>query len=145
LKEKRVKLIAVEAGGKSDKDGDHAATLRLGKPGIVHGTLSYLIQTKEGQVGDVHSISAGLDYPGVGPELSYLKDMGRIAVESATDDEAIAACHWLSRSEGIIPALESSHALAALRRSKFGKKDVVIVNVSGRGDKDMGTLMGYDR
>ncbi len=143
INDKSVKLIAVEAGGTGDKAGHHAATLRLGKPGILHGTKSYVIQDKNGQIGDVHSISAGLDYPGVGPELSDLKARGRLLVDSATDKEALAACEWLARKEGIIPALESSHAFAALKKRTFRKNEIVIVNVSGRGDKDMNTLMAH--
>ena len=120
------------------------AALQKGKPGILHGSLSYLLQTEDGQVQLPHSISAGLDYPGVGPELSYLKDSQRLVLDSATDDEALEGCRWLARTEGIIPALESSHAVSVLKRStRFKKNDLVILNVSGRGDKDMGTLMNY--
>ncbi|RAP33213.1 tryptophan synthase subunit beta [Candidatus Marinamargulisbacteria bacterium SCGC AG-410-N11] len=143
--EKSVRLVAVEAAGKGIDTGSHAASLSKGKPGVLHGSLNYLIQTKTGQVGNVHSISAGLDYPGVSPELSYLADEGRIEFLSAEDKEALDGCSWLSRMEGIIPALETSHAIAILKRSHlFDGNSIVVVNLSGRGDKDMGTLMQYE-
>jgi len=132
-----VRLIGVEAGGLGPKAGDHAATLTKGKPGVLHGSKNYLLQSKSGQISPVHSISAGLDYPGVSPELSYLKDECRVEALSATDKQALEACKWVSRTEGIIPALETSHAFAGLKKLDFKKSDIVVVNVSGRGDKDM--------
>jgi tryptophan synthase beta chain len=142
IKNTEVNLIAVEAGGKSNKLGEHARSLGKGKPGVLHGSLSHLLQNAQGQVNLTHSISAGLDYPGVGPELSYLVDNGRLAVEKASDKEALEACKFMAELEGIIPALESAHAVAVLKRNKiFKKNNIVVVNVSGRGDKDMDTLM----
>ncbi len=139
---KQVRLVACEAAGHGLDTGYHAASLSKGVPGVLHGSKNYVLQTPEGQVQLVHSISAGLDYPGVSPELSHWKDRGRIEVDSATDKEALEACQWLARREGIIPALESSHALAVLHRGKHIKPhDIVVVNLSGRGDKDMGTIM----
>lgn len=138
---KSVRLFAVEAAGKGLFSSEHAASLNKGRPGVLHGALSYLLQNDQGQVALAHSISAGLDYPGVGPELSYLKDTNRLQIESATDAEALKACQWLAGLEGIIPALESSHALAVLKKKNlFKPQDIVIVNVSGRGDKDMETI-----
>ncbi len=135
-------LIGVEAGGRSMRPGDHCATLGRGRPGILHGSLSYVLQTADGQIADVHSISAGLDYPGVGPEHSYFKD-GKIAeYGSCGDKEALAACLALTRKEGILPALESSHALGYVLNNKkrfAGRK--VLINLSGRGDKDLGILI----
>ena len=145
IQDKGVRLIAVEAGGRSNALGDHAASLRDGQPGVLHGAYSYLLQTQEGQVSDGHSISAGLDYPGVSPELSDLKDKGRIDVISVTDHDAFLACQKVSRSEGIIPALETSHAFAAtFNNLSFKPSDVVVINVSGRGDKDMEMIRNYD-
>jgi tryptophan synthase beta chain len=145
IADKKVRLIAVEAAGKGLNSGEHAASLLKGRPGILHGSLNYLLQDKNGQITLAHSISAGLDYPGVSPELSMLKDQERIEVESVTDIQAVEACKWLSRTEGIIPALESSHAIAILKKKNlFKSSDVVVLNVSGRGDKDMGTLMAYE-
>ncbi len=134
-----VKLIGVEAGGRSNKPGDHAAPLSFGSPGVLHGSLSYVLQDPSGQTADVHSCSAGLDYPGVGPEHSYWKDAGRVSYTAATDTEALAAFTTLARTEGIIPALESSHALAeGLKLAKAMKPEqIVVVNLSGRGDKDV--------
>lgn len=141
LKEKRVKMIGVEAAGEGLATGRHSATLHKGSVGILHGSKSYLIQTKEGQVIPTHSISAGLDYPGVGPEHSYLKETGRISYVSATDKQAMQAFKVLSETEGIIPALESAHAIAhAMKVAKrVGKGKSIIVNLSGRGDKDLDT------
>ncbi len=133
----KTKLIAVEAGGKGVHSGKTAATIALGKKGIIHGSKTYLIQTEDGQIVEPHSISAGLDYPGIGPIHSYLHDTGKVTVVNITDDEAIEAAFHLSRKDGIIPALESAHALAYLKKMKFKSDDVVIVNLSGRGDKDM--------
>lgn len=141
LKDKRVKIYGVEAAGNGLSTGKHSATLTKGRIGVLHGAKTYLLQDQEGQISETHSISAGLDYPGVGPEHSYLKDTGRVIYDSVTDSEALKACSLLSREEGIIPALESSHALAYLEKMKLKKKEIVIVNVSGRGDKDLETIM----
>ncbi|NDD66596.1 tryptophan synthase subunit beta [bacterium] len=136
-----VALLAVEAGGHGLASGEHSASLCHGSPGVLHGALSYLLQDQDGQVALAHSVSAGLDYPGVGPELSYLKSIGRLTACAVTDDEALAASRWVSVSEGIIPALETSHAFAALRTYPFPSGAHILLNVSGRGDKDLGTLM----
>jgi tryptophan synthase beta chain len=133
-----VELVGVEAGGRSARPGDHASPLSYGEPGILHGSFSYVMQDEDGQTCDVHSISAGLDYPGVGPEHSYWKDAGRVRYISCRDDEAIAAFHTLALSEGILPALESSHAVAKaveLARGRSSKESIVVC-LSGRGDKD---------
>lgn len=137
-----VRMIGVEAAGKGLNTNEHAATLVKGHPGILHGSMSYLLQDHNGQVTLAYSISAGLDYPGVGPEHSALKDSGRVEYDSITDDEAIAAAHRLSRLEGIIPALESAHAVAYLERlmKTTNKEDIIVINLSGRGDKDIATL-----
>ena len=137
-----VQMIGVEAAGKGVDTTEHAATLSKGKPGVLHGTLSYLLQDEEGQVAPVHSVSAGLDYPGVGPEHSFLKDSGRVEYVSVTDDEALEAFGLLTREEGIIPALESSHALAHLTKiaPQYEKDTVILLNLSGRGDKDVETV-----
>jgi len=137
-----VKLIGVEAGGLGLATGKHAASLCAGQPGVLHGNRTYLMQDADGQIQETHSISAGLDYPGVGPEHAWLKDMGRAQYVSITDDEALAAFHSLCRLEGIIPALESSHALAhAMKLAATMAKDrILLVNLSGRGDKDMHTV-----
>lgn len=137
LDDPQVRLIGVEAGGKGLSTGQHAAPLNAGTPGVLHGALSYLMQDEHGQVMTTHSISAGLDYPGVGPEHSFLKDSGRALYVSATDREALDAFVWLSRMEGLIPAFESAHAFAALRNLEWERDSVVVVNLSGRGDKDM--------
>ena len=138
IKDKGVKLVGVEAGGKGLATGQHAATLNAGRPGILHGSFSYVLQDEAGQTLPVHSVSAGLDYPGVGPEHAYWKDIGRVRYASATDEEALAAFCELSRLEGIIPALESSHALVEAKKMarKMKGRQVLIVNLSGRGDKD---------
>jgi tryptophan synthase beta chain len=133
----KVKFIGVEAGGFGINTGKHAATLLKGRVGILHGSRSYLLQDKDGQVQIAHSISAGLDYPGVGPEHSYYKDIHRAKYVSVTDKEALKALKLLSETEGIIPALESAHAIAYLRKLKTKKTDVIVVCLSGRGDKDM--------
>jgi tryptophan synthase beta chain len=143
-----VKLIGVEAAGYGINTDKHCATLTLGREGIFQGMKTYLLQSEEGQVSEVHSISAGLDYPGVGPEHSFLKDEVIADYYSVTDDEAIKATELLSRQEGIIPALESAHAIAYLEylMPKTASKEIVIVNVSGRGDKDLNTIkdkLGY--
>jgi len=137
-----VKLVGVEAGGLGVGTGKHAATLSAGSPGVLHGNRTYLMQDADGQILETHSISAGLDYPGVGPEHAWLKDSGRATYVSVTDEEALAAFHALCRTEGIIPALESSHAVAhAMRLAPTLARDrIVLVNLSGRGDKDMHTV-----
>ncbi len=137
-----VRLIGVEAAGQGVDSGKHAATLTAGSPGVLHGNRTYLLQDKDGQIIETHSISAGLDYPGVGPEHSYLKDIGRAEYVGITDAEALEAFHRLCRTEGIIPALESSHAVAhAMKIAPTMRKDqILLVNLSGRGDKDMGTV-----
>jgi tryptophan synthase beta chain len=142
VKDKRVKLIGVEAGGRGRALGEHAARFRGGAPGVLQGTYSYILQDETGQISTTHSVSAGLDYAGVGPEHAWLRESGRAEYVSATDQEALDACVLLSRTEGIIPALESSHAVAeAVKRApKMKKKEILLVNVSGRGDKDMGIL-----
>ncbi len=144
-----VALVGVEAGGEGIETGRHGASLSHGQPGVLHGTYSYLLQDPEGQVTEPHSISAGLDYPGVGPEHSHLRDTGRVRYVSATDAEALAAFQACSRAEGIIPALESSHALALLARegAELGRGGPVLVCLSGRGDKDVdavGAALGLD-
>ena len=137
-----VRLIGVEAAGRGIDTGHHAATLSAGSPGVLHGNRTYLLQDEGGQIIETHSISAGLDYPGVGPEHAYLKDIGRAEYVGATDAEALQAFHRLCRTEGIIPALESSHAVAhAMKMAPtMGKDQVLLVNLSGRGDKDIGTV-----
>jgi tryptophan synthase beta chain len=142
VKDRGVKLYGVEAGGKGIASGKHAATLGAGRPGVLHGTRSYLLQDENGQVGDTHSISAGLDYPGVGPEHAWFKDTRRVSYVSVTDAEALEAFQRLSREEGILPALESAHAVAyALRLAPKMKADgLLLVNLSGRGDKDIGIV-----
>jgi len=142
IRDSRVKMIGVEAAGAGLNTGRHAATILGGEVGVLHGSKSYLIQDRNGQVRHTHSIAAGLDYPGVGPELSYLCDQGRIRFASATDREAIAALKELAEVEGIIPALESAHAIAEVMRlaPRLKKNQIVVVNLSGRGDKDMGTV-----
>ena len=138
-----VRLVAVEAAGHGLESGEHAAALCKGRPGIIHGSLSYLLDDEEGQIQGTHSISAGLDYPGVGPELAHLYDIGRLELDSATDKDALDAFQKLTKTEGIIPALESSHALAAGMRiaSEMKPDQIVLINLSGRGDKDLGTVM----
>ena len=142
IADKQVKLIGVEAGGRGKKLGDHAARFEGGTPGVLQGTYSYVLQDDAGQIALTHSISAGLDYPSIGPEHAELKDIGRAEYTSASDAEALEATQVLARTEGIIPALESAHAVAeCLKRApKMSKDEIVIVNVSGRGDKDIGIL-----
>jgi tryptophan synthase beta chain len=132
-------MIGVEAGGRAPEAGEHASTLSYGSPGVLHGSLSYVLQDPDGQTAPVHSISAGLDYPGVGPEHSYWKDSGRVEYTNCTDNEALQAFQTLCKVEGIIAALESSHAIYhALRLAPTMAKDqVIVVNLSGRGDKDV--------
>ena len=148
LDDTKVRMVGVEAGGLGLKTGKHAASLCAGTPGVLHGSKSYLLQDRYGQIKHTHSISAGLDYPGVGPEHSYLYDTGRVEYTTVTDKEAISAFRVLSLSEGIIPALESSHAVAyAMKVAKtLGRGKVIVVNLSGRGDKDLQTVsktLGY--
>ena len=138
LPAEEVALIGVEAAGKGLETGKHAASLSRGSKGVLHGSLSYLLQNEDGQIEEAHSVSAGLDYPGVGPEHSYLKECGRAVYETATDEEALEAFEVLSRTEGIIPALESAHALAwVIREAPRLRGCLVVVNLSGRGDKDV--------
>ena len=143
LEDANVRLIAVEAGGLGLASGKHGASLTAGKPGVLHGSASYVLQTESGQIAEAHSVSAGLDYPGVGPELAYLRERGRLEVKTATDDETLAAFAELSRAEGILPALESAHALArtAELARELGKGKAILVNLSGRGDKDLAHAM----
>ncbi|GGH56275.1 tryptophan synthase beta chain [Dyadobacter endophyticus] len=143
LDEENVKLVAVEAAGLGLTSGHSAATVALGKPGVLHGSRTILMQTEDGQVVEPFSISAGLDYPGIGPQHAWLAASGRGTFLSATDDEAVQAAFELTRLEGIIPALESSHALAVLGRLGASENETVVLNLSGRGDKDMGTYMKY--
>ena len=139
LAETSVRLVAVEAGGEGLASGKHGASLTAGKFGVLHGSASSVLQTDDGQVSEAHSVSAGLDYPGVGPELAYLRDTGRLDVRTATDDEALAALQECCRLEGILPALETAHALARARdvARELGKGKRILVNLSGRGDKDL--------
>ena len=140
LEDSSVRLVAVEAGGHGLASGKHGASLTLGKFGVLHGSASSVLQTQDGQIAEAHSVSAGLDYPGVGPQLAHLRDEGRLDVRTATDDEALASFQELCQTEGILPALESSHALARARdvARELGAGKVVLVNLSGRGDKDLG-------
>jgi tryptophan synthase beta chain len=142
IEDKAVRLIGVEAGGLGLASGRHAAPLCAGKPGVLHGNRTYLMQDDNGQIIETHSISAGLDYPGVGPEHAWLKDSGRAEYVSVTDEEALNAFHVLTRCEGIMPALESAHAVAHAMKiaAKMSKDEVLLVNLSGRGDKDMHTV-----
>ncbi|MDE2143455.1 MAG: tryptophan synthase subunit beta [Elusimicrobia bacterium] len=142
INDKKVRLTGVEAGGKGVRTGMHAARFSGGKPGVLHGTFTYLLQDEDGQVLPTHSISAGLDYPAVGPEHAELRRSGRARYVSATDKEALAAANELGRLEGILPALESSHAIAYVLRAKrsIGRGAIVVINLSGRGDKDLSTL-----
>ncbi len=143
LQEESVKLVAVEAAGKGVNTGHSAATTFLGKPGVLHGSRSILMQTEDGQVVEPFSISAGLDYPGIGPMHANLATSGRGIFRAITDEESLAAGFQLAKLEGIIPALESAHALAALKTLTFNPDDVVVVNLSGRGDKDLSTYMKF--
>jgi len=140
---KTIRMVGVEAAGLGLTSGHHAAPLAAGTPGVLHGAMQYLLQDEHGQVTIAHSISAGLDYPGVGPEHSHLKDLGLVTYASITDDEALEGFRLLSRLEGILPALESAHAIAHVLKiaPKQSKDDIVIVNLSGRGDKDLATVM----
>lgn len=145
LNDTHVQLIGIEAGGKGVNSGYSAATTALGKPGVLHGSKTLLMQTEDGQVIEPHSISAGLDYPGIGPLHAHLFDVGRVKFVSATDDEAMHAGITLSRLEGIIPAIETAHAVAVLDQFEFEPDDVVVINVSGRGDKDLETYIRWGK
>ena len=145
VRDPKVKMLGVEAAGRGLRTGQHAASILGGEIGVLHGSKSYVLQDQSGQIRETHSIAAGLDYPGVGPELSYLRDRGRVQFASATDREAIEAIKFLAEVEGIIPALESAHAIAAVMRlaPRLAKHHTVIVNLSGRGDKDMNTVADF--
>ncbi|HLN83770.1 MAG TPA: tryptophan synthase subunit beta [Candidatus Binatia bacterium] len=145
VRDRGVKMLGVEAAGHGIPTGKHSASIQGGAVGILHGSKSYVLQNDRGQITETHSIAAGLDYPGVGPELSYLRDSGRVEFTSATDRDAIAAIKLLAEVEGIIPALESAHAIAAVAKLARGltKRQIIIVNLSGRGDKDMTTVGEY--
>jgi tryptophan synthase beta chain len=142
IKDRRVRVVGVEPGGHGLKSGKHGASITAGAVGVLHGSMSYLLQNDDGQVTEAHSISAGLDYPGVGPEHAYYKDTGRFEYESATDDEALEAFQILARLEGLMPALESAHAVAYAMRAagRMKKSEIVVVGLSGRGDKDVHTV-----
>ena len=142
LDEKQIEMIAVEAAGHGIDSNKHAASLSGGKPGILHGNKTYLLQSNDGQIDEAHSISAGLDYPGIGPELTYLFEQKRVQYMSATDKEAIEAFKYCCNLEGIIPALEPSHALAVLKKiaKNYSKDKIVVMNMCGRGDKDIFTI-----
>ena len=133
-----MRLVGVEAGGRGSALGQHAAALSAGKPGVLHGSLSYVLQDDDGQTADVHSVSAGLDYPGVGPEHAYWKDSGRVEYVTITDAEALDAFELLAKLEGILPALETAHAIAHVAKiaPRMGCDQIVVINLSGRGDKD---------
>jgi tryptophan synthase beta chain len=142
IPDETVRLIGVEAAGHGLESGKHAATLCTGKPGVLHGNRTYLLQDENGQILETHSVSAGLDYPGVGPEHAWLKDSGRAEYVAVTDEDAVQAFHDLCRLEGIIPALESAHALAYAKKiaPRMKKEQILLINLSGRGDKDMHTV-----
>jgi tryptophan synthase beta chain len=146
LDDKEVALHGVEAAGEGIASGHHAATLCAGRPGVLHGNRTYLLETDNGQIIETHSVSAGLDYPGVGPEHAWLKDSGRAQYDSVTDDEALAAFHELTRIEGIMPALESAHAIAYAKTlaRRLGQDKIIVVNLSGRGDKDIHTVANLE-
>ena len=145
LADRGVELVGIEAGGKGRGAGDHAATVSLGTPGVLHGSFSLLLQDPDGQVIETHSISAGLDYPGVGPEHAFLRACGRVRYEVASDGEAYAALNECCAAEGILPALESAHALAGARRLATARPhSVILLGLSGRGDKDLATLIATD-
>ncbi len=146
IKDQNVKMVGVEAGGDGLETGRHAAPLNAGKPGVLHGNRTYLMEDENGQIIETHSISAGLDYPGVGPEHAWLKDTGRAEYVAVNDDEALSAFHDLTRIEGIMPALESSHALAytTILAPKMNSDEIIIINLSGRGDKDIQTVAALE-
>jgi len=143
--DQKVKMLGVEAAGRGLRTGKHAASILGGEVGVLHGSKSYVLQDDQGQIRETHSVAAGLDYPGVGPELSYLRDRGRVQFVATTDSDAIAAVKFLAEVEGIIPALESAHAIAAVMQlaPRLGKQRTIIINLSGRGDKDMMTVGDY--
>ncbi|MXX98429.1 MAG: pyridoxal-phosphate dependent enzyme, partial [Gammaproteobacteria bacterium] len=145
LDDESVALYGVEAGGEGLESGRHSASLTAGKPGVLHGNRTYLLEDSDGQILPAHSVSAGLDYPGVGPEHAWLKDSGRVSYVTVTDKQALDAFHQLTRCEGIIPALESSHALAyaAELATRYAKTDSIVINLSGRGDKDLETVRSF--
>jgi tryptophan synthase beta chain len=145
VNDQNVRMVGVEAAGRGLRSGKHAASVLGGEVGVLHGSKSYILQDSAGQIRETHSIAAGLDYPGVGPELSYLKDLGRVEFASATDRAAMEAIQFLAQVEGIIPALESAHAIAAVMQlaPQLAKNKIIVVNLSGRGDKDMGTVGDY--
>jgi tryptophan synthase beta chain len=138
IQDQNVKLIGVEAGGRGLDLGQHAASLTAGKPGVLHGSLSYVLQDDDGQTADVHSCSAGLDYPGVGPEHAMWKDSGRVEYASITDDESLKGFKLLAEMEGILPALETAHAIAQAAKiaPAMSREKIIVINLSGRGDKD---------
>jgi tryptophan synthase beta chain len=142
IEDDSVAMYGVEGAGHGIETGQHSAPLCAGRPGVLHGNRTYLMQDDNGEIIETHSISAGLDYPGVGPEHAWLKDIGRANYESVTDEEALTAFHELTRTEGIIPALESSHALAYVKKlaPTMSPEQTIVVNLSGRGDKDMHTV-----
>jgi tryptophan synthase beta chain len=144
LDDKDVRIIGIEAGGHGLDGIEHCASMNAGRPGVLHGNRTYLLQNEDGQILDGHSISAGLDYPGVGPEHSWLRDSGRVDYRPILDDEALEAFQLCTKTEGIIPALESSHAIAHAMKiaPTMGKDEIIIVNLSGRGDKDVHTVAG---
>ena len=141
-----MRLIGVEAAGHGVDTDKHAASIGAGQPGVLHGNKTFLLQDEDGQIMNAHSISAGLDYPGVGPEHAYLKDLGRARYEAVTDDEAMNAFRMLNRLEGILPALETSHALAWVVKEApaLSREQLVVINLSGRGDKDINTVAKID-
>jgi len=145
LNDQSVRLIGLEAGGTGVETGKHAATIVGGTPGVLHGTRTYVLQDDDGQTRESHSISAGLDYPGVGPEHAYLHEVGRAEYRAITDDEAMEAFSLLSKSEGIIPAIETAHALAGAMKigKEIGHESALLINLSGRGDKDVQTAAKY--
>jgi tryptophan synthase beta chain len=138
-----VRFIGVEAAGRGLHTTEHAATLCLGSPGVIHGSMTYVLQDEDGQILETHSVSAGLDYPGVGPEHSWFKDINRAEYTAADDNAALQAFHVLCREEGIIPALESSHAVACALNFDFGENKIIVINLSGRGDKDMHIVRSF--
>ena len=147
LDDRRVRLLGVEAGGRGARRGNHAARFAGGALGVLHGTRTFVLQDEEGQIAPTHSVSAGLDYPAIGPEHVWLHEQGRVEYTSATDEEAIAAFHRMARGEGILPALESAHAIAeAIKRApRLSRKRIILVNLSGRGDKDVESVLAWDR
>jgi tryptophan synthase beta chain len=145
LDEPSVRLVGVEAAGRGLDTNEHAASIERGSPGVLHGNRTYLLQNADGQIQEAHSISAGLDYPGIGPEHSWLHDIGRAEYVGITDDEALAAFQLCTQTEGIIPALECAHALAHITKlaPTLGKDQIILLNLSGRGDKDIFTVADH--